>query len=121
MEYFLTLATHTVLLLRKFQHLVSLHHAAVGDGGRLQLDCGPKGAMCRHHRLCMTGRIGLRHQDSRGTDTSHTSEFLRKSQSSQKFSSLNWHLFLALPFPKNYCYKILNIDMKKRGLTPPLN
>ena len=31
MKYFLTLATHTVLLLRKFHHSVGLHHAAVGE------------------------------------------------------------------------------------------
>lgn len=44
------------------------------SSGRLHPDCDPKGAMCRHHHLRMTGRIGSRHRDSRETDTSHTSE-----------------------------------------------
>ena len=42
------------------------------SGGHLHHPCGPKGAICRRHRHRMTGRIGLRHRDSRGTDTSHT-------------------------------------------------
>ena len=40
MEYFLTLATHTVLLLRKFQHLVGLHHAAVGEAAVIFIRIG---------------------------------------------------------------------------------
>lgn len=46
------------------------------SGGHPHHPCVPMGAMCRHLRLCMTGRIGLRHRDSRETDTSHTSESL---------------------------------------------
>ncbi len=43
-------------------------------GGHLYLHCVPKIVRCRCYRLRMTGRIGLHHRDSRGTDTSHISE-----------------------------------------------
>ncbi len=43
-------------------------------GGHHLLLCAPKEANCRRHRRHMTGRIGLHHRDSRGTDTSHISE-----------------------------------------------
>ena len=44
-------------------------------GGRIHHLCGSREAMCRHHRLRMTGQIGLRHRASRGTDTWHTSTY----------------------------------------------
>ena len=44
------------------------------SGGHHLLLCAPKEANCRRHRRHMTGRIGLHHRDSRGTDTSHISE-----------------------------------------------
>ncbi len=43
-------------------------------GGHLYLHCVPKIVRCRCYRLRMTGRIGLRHRDSRGIDILHISE-----------------------------------------------
>ena len=64
------------------------------SGGHLHHPCDPRGAMCRHLRLRMTGRIELRHRDSRGTDTWRTSRFHWASEDG--ISKPHAHLFLIL-------------------------
>ena len=44
------------------------------SGGHLHPDCVPMGGLMRYLRHRMTGRIGLRHRDSRGIDILHISE-----------------------------------------------
>lgn len=44
------------------------------SGDRLHPDCVSTGGLMRCHRRRMTGRTGLRHRDSQGIDTSHTSK-----------------------------------------------
>lgn len=47
------------------------------SGGRFHLPYAPRIMSCPIHRRRMIGRIGLLHRDSRGTDTSYTSESKR--------------------------------------------
>lgn len=66
---------HTAFGLSWFQHLVSSPCSCRRRGGHLHPLCGLTGVSCRCLHPRMTGRIGLRHQDSRGKDTLHISEF----------------------------------------------